>query len=129
MGLLDRDYLRSAKKIGEVASGNGGGGSGMQKLLMIAVIAIPLAIGAWQLYKKFDNESTPGEGALVVNVNLATQQELETIPGVGPALAREIIRGRPYEKVEDLNRVKGIGPYTLNSMRPYLKVEGETGQR
>ena len=128
MGLLDRDYLRRARKIGEVASGNGGAG-GMQKLLMIAVIAIPLAIGAWQLYKKFDKESAPGEGALVVNVNLATQQELETIPGVGPVLAREIIRGRPYDKVEDLDRVKGIGSYTFNSIRPYVKVEGETGRR
>lgn len=126
MGLLNRNTMRSARKIGEVASGSGGG---MQKLLMIAVIAIPLAIGAWQLYKKFDKESAPGEGALVVNVNLATQQELETIPGVGPVLAREIIRGRPYDKVEDLNRVKGIGSYTFNSIRPYVKVEGETGRR
>ncbi|MGD9691147.1 MAG: ComEA family DNA-binding protein [Steroidobacteraceae bacterium] len=126
MGLLDRDYMRRARKIGTVASGGGGG---MQKLLMIAVIAIPLAIGAWQLYKKFDRESAPGEGGLVVNINLATQQELETIPGVGPVLAREIIRERPYEKVEDLNRVKGIGSYTINSIRPYVKVEGETGRR
>ncbi len=126
MGLRDRDYLRRAKQIGSAASG---GGSGMQKLLMIAVIAIPLAIGAWQLYKKFDKESAPGEGGLVVNVNLATQQELETIPGVGPVLAREIIRGRPYDKVEDLDRVKGIGPYVFNSMRPYVRVEGETERR
>ena len=43
MGLLDSDYMRRAKRIGNVASGGGGG---MQKLLMIAVIAIPLAIGA-----------------------------------------------------------------------------------
>jgi competence protein ComEA len=126
MGLLDRDTMRRAKQIGTVASGSGGG---MQKLLMIAVIAIPLAIGAWQLYKKFDRESAPGEGALVVNVNLATQQELETIPGVGPVLAHEIIRGRPYERIEDLDRVKGIGPYTFNSIRPYVKVEGETSRR
>jgi DNA uptake protein ComE-like DNA-binding protein len=103
MGLLDRNYLRRAKKIGDVASGNGGSVGGMQKLLMTAVIAIPLALGAWQLYKKFAKESAPGEGGLVVNVNLATQQELETIPGVRPILAREIIRGRPYDKVEGEN--------------------------
>ena len=126
MGLFGRDNLRRVGKIGEAASGSGGG---VQKLLMIAVIAIPLAIGAWQLYKKFAKESAPGEGGLVVNVNLATQQELETIPGVGPVLAREIIRGRPYDKVEDLDRVKGIGPYTFNSVRPYVKVEGENERR
>ena len=44
-------------------------------------------------------------------------------------LAREIVRGRPYDKVEDLDRVKGIGPYVFNSMRPYVIVEGETERR
>lgn len=126
MGLFNRDQLRSARRIGRVATGAGGGA---QKLLMIAVIAIPLAIGAWHLWQKYAKESAPGEGDLVVNVNLATQQELETIPGIGPALAREIIRGRPYEKVEDLERVKGIGRVTMNGMRPYVKTEGESERR
>lgn len=126
MGLLNRDQLRSARRIGRVATGAGSKG---QKLLMIAVIAIPLAIGAWHLWQKYTQEAAPGEGDLVVNVNLATQQELETIPGIGPALAREIIHGRPYGEIEDLQRVKGIGPVTLSGMRPYVKTEGESERR
>ncbi|MFI5224115.1 MAG: ComEA family DNA-binding protein, partial [Nitrospirales bacterium] len=62
-----------------------------------------------------------GEGKLIVNVNTATREELETIPGIGPELAKRIIIGRPYGTVEELIRVKGIGEYTLGSIRPYVK--------
>ncbi len=98
-------------------------------VLMVLAIAVPLAIGAFKLYQKFSKEMGPGEGGLVVNVNTATEAELEKIPGVGPSLAHEIIRSRPYGKIEDLERVRGIGHYTLNNMRPYVKVEGETSKR
>ena len=68
----------------------------------------------------------PAEGSLIVNINTATTEELETLPGIGPSLARLIMTGRPYAAVEDLERVKGIGPRTVESLRPYVKVEGET---
>jgi competence ComEA-like helix-hairpin-helix protein len=98
-------------------------------VLMVLAIAIPLAIGAFKLYQKVSKGMAPDEGGLVVNINTATEPELEKIPGVGPSLAHEIIRGRPYAKIEDLERVRGIGHYTLNNMRPYVKVEGETTKR
>lgn len=104
-------------------------GRDWSKVLMVAAIAVPLAIGAFKLYRNVRQEMTPGEGELVVNVNSATQQELEKIPGIGPSLAREIIRGRPYDKIEDLERVRGIGAYKINAIRPYVKVEGETAKR
>lgn len=100
-----------------------------QKWLTIAAIAIPLATGAFYLYRNIRAEMTPGEGDLIVNVNTATLDELETIPDIGPVISRQIIGGRPYERVEDLERVRGIGRYTLNSIRPYVKVEGETERR
>lgn len=100
-----------------------------QKWLGIAAVGIPLAIGAVYLYRNIRAEMTPGEGDLIVNVNTATQDELETIPGIGPALSRQIIAGRPYARVEDLERVQGIGPYTVKSIAPYVKVTGETEKR
>ena len=100
-----------------------------RKLLTIAAVAIPLAIGGFYLYRHIRAEFTPGEGDLVVNVNNATQAELETVPGIGPAISKQIIAGRPYGRIEDLERVRGIGRYTLNSIRPYVKVEGETEKR
>ncbi|MEZ0348015.1 MAG: ComEA family DNA-binding protein [Thermus sp.] len=56
-----------------------------------------------------------------VSLNRASLEELESLPGVGPVLARRIVEGRPYGRVEDLLRVKGIGPATLERLRPYVR--------
>ena len=48
----------------------------------------------------------------------ATLAELETLPGVGPKTAQLIVDGRPYATVDDLLRVKGIGPATLTKIKP-----------
>lgn len=126
MGLMDRDYMRRAPFRHGRPSGNG---SGWQRYLWIAAVVIGLATAGLYLYKNIRAEMTPGKGDLIVNVNMATQDELETIPGIGPVLSKQIIAGRPYERIEDLERVQGIGRYTLNSIRPYVKVEGETEER
>lgn len=57
-----------------------------------------------------------------VNINTATQAELETLPGIGPARAEDIITHRPYASVDDLTRVPGIGPATLEELRPLIAV-------
>jgi len=60
--------------------------------------------------------------AFPLDVNTASPQELEAIPGIGPTMARRIVENRPYAKVEDLLRVPGIGPATLERIRPYVTV-------
>ena len=53
-----------------------------------------------------------------VNVNTATQRELETLPGIGPKIALEIIKHRPYRNGQELqDKVKGIGPKTWNDIK------------
>ena len=96
---------------------------------MVAAIVFPMASGASSVIDEIKRALTPGEGDLIVNVNTATMEELITIPGIGEKLAHEIVRARPYETVEDLKRAKGIGDYTLNSIRPYVKVKGKTERR
>jgi hypothetical protein len=58
-----------------------------------------------------------------INLNTATEVELEALPEVGPVLSRWIIEGRPYRSVEELERVRGIGKKRLEEIRPLVTVE------
>ncbi len=63
--------------------------------------------------------SAASEGGLI-NLNTATQDQLETLPGIGPKLAAEIINYRrqsPFQTVEDLDGVPGFGSKRLESLR------------
>ncbi len=57
-----------------------------------------------------------------IDINRATAAELETLPGIGPELAKRIIAARPYASVDDLDRVSGIGTARLEQIRPYVSV-------
>ena len=71
----------------------------------------------------------PSAGAsptATVNVNTADQATLETLPEVGPVTAAAIIeyrdRSGPFSSVDQLLEVSGIGPATLEAMRPFVTV-------
>lgn len=61
-----------------------------------------------------------------VNVNTASKEQLQTLSGIGPALSQRIVdyreRHRPFERVDELQRVRGIGPKTLASLRSRIVV-------
>lgn len=63
---------------------------------------------------------------LRINLNTATQAELERLPGVGPVTAQRIIEYRSqvgaFQSVEELENVKGIGPKKLEQISPYVTV-------
>jgi competence protein ComEA len=61
----------------------------------------------------------------LLDLNTATEKELQSIKGIGPALAERIIAGRPYRTVDDLLKVKGIGPKKLENIRPCVVVGKE----
>lgn len=68
--------------------------------------------------------SAPGaaSGALI-DLNLATQAELESLPGIGASKAAAIIANRPYTAVDDMERVPGIGASTIERLRPLVVVQ------
>ena len=58
-----------------------------------------------------------------VDLNKASIEKLETLPGIGPETAKAIVKGRPSQTIEDLGRVKGIGPATIEKIRERSTVE------
>jgi competence ComEA-like helix-hairpin-helix protein len=61
-----------------------------------------------------------------IDLNRATLAQLEELPGIGPAKAREILKFReksgPFEHVSDLLALPGIGPKRFAKLRPYVTV-------
>ncbi|MGI5897696.1 MAG: helix-hairpin-helix domain-containing protein [Candidatus Dojkabacteria bacterium] len=52
-----------------------------------------------------------------ININSASLEELDSLTGVGPSTAQKIIDGRPYEKIEDILNVSGIGESSFAKFR------------
>lgn len=63
----------------------------------------------------------------LLNINTATAEELQTLPGIGPAMSQRIIQHRKehgnFASVDALTEVKGIGEKTLEKLKPYVDVE------
>jgi competence protein ComEA len=61
-----------------------------------------------------------------VNLNTATVAELQGLPGVGPSRAEAIVayrERRPFRRIEELMRIRGIGRKTFRRLRPMLTLE------
>lgn len=69
-------------------------------------------------------------GNLVLDANTASAEALETLPHIGPTLARRIVEARvdgAFRSLDDLRgRVRGIGPVTLARIAPYLRIDERT---
>lgn len=62
-----------------------------------------------------------------ININTADQTMLESLPGIGPTKAKAIVDFRQkngsFKRIEDLLKVPGIGPKTLDGIRDQIRVE------
>jgi competence ComEA-like helix-hairpin-helix protein len=67
-----------------------------------------------------------------IDLNTATAEQLQQVPGIGPSTAKVIVNFRqksgPFRKIEDLLAIKGISKARLEKMRPYLTV-GPSAQK
>lgn len=97
---------------------------------VLTVLAVAAIAGSW-IYRGglrgrlIDVETaTPIEVTFQLDVNHADWPEWTLVPGVGETLARRIVENRkergPFRSHDDLRRVSGIGPRTIDRMMPYL---------
>ncbi|MDB4979720.1 MAG: hypothetical protein JWM82_472, partial [Myxococcales bacterium] len=80
------------------------------------VVAVALSLAAASVAR--------ADGAPLVDLNTASEAALTELPGVGPATAKAIVAGRPFASVDDLAKVKGIGPAKLAALRGKVSVGG-----
>ena len=70
--------------------------------------------------------SAANKGDGLIDLNTAQSDELERLPGIGPALASAIVAYRegngPFAAIDDVDKVPGIGPKTLDAIRPLVTV-------
>lgn len=63
----------------------------------------------------------------VLNINTASVEDLQTLPNIGPQMAKRIVQYRNengnFDKVDALTDVRGIGEKTLEKLKPYVGVE------
>ncbi len=96
-------------------------------------LAQPLADGMKVHVPEYGEESTPIQqpasraGSTLVNINTADTMELESLPGIGPVLAKSIVEYRSthgsFLRIEDITEVPGIGPATLERLQDLITVD------
>lgn len=112
-----------------------------ERLKDLELVASRNGVGAWALTdwnklpaerqearkEQYEIDMARGIGQIpensTINLNSADKETLITVPGVGPKLAEEIVRARPFKKIEDLRLVPGVGASIYDKISPFFTIE------
>jgi competence protein ComEA len=101
-----------------------GGGSGALNLARLVVDGEQIVVSPDTPAAAIGPTAAPGEA--VVDLNTATEAELDTLPGVGPVMAARILEWRSahgrFASVEQLREISGIGARTYERLAPRVRV-------
>lgn len=97
------------------------------------VLCVLMGVHVWRLASggretiEVRHQPEGGNYVFQLDMNSATWVEWMQLDGVGEVTARRIVDDResngPFESIDDLDRVKGIGPATVEKLRPHLRCE------
>ncbi len=106
------------------------------RLLFVVLGLLAIAVAAPTAQKPAASaakHASTATAASPVNLNTATQAQLESLPGIGPSAAQRILEYRQkngtFKKVEDLMNVKGIGEKSFLKLKPLITVGPDKGER
>ena len=69
------------------------------------------------------SESDNSDQVRRITVNVASEQEMKRLPGIGGAIARRLIKARPFSAIDELLKVKGISERKLREIRPFIRLD------
>ena len=94
------------------------------------LLAVSLALGLLLAPCSVAKKKPPAQP---INLNTANSEQLQQVPGIGPATADKILQMRKsygsFKSVNDLMAIRGIGPKRLEKMRKYLTVSRPTAKK
>ena len=101
--------------------------------LLLVILTIYSGVSTWarisgrEQARENWHRQTSGPVISTVEINSASALELELLPGIGPGLAQRLVEDRrdrgPFRGIQDMDRVPGIGPRTIERLRPFVAVE------
>lgn len=90
---------------------------------LAAYIALTFGVALSRVVAQTKTKASKTQTQGKVDINTASEKDLEQLPGVGPATAKKIVAGRPYSAISDLSKA-GVPAKTIQEITPLVTVGG-----